>query len=67
VDDLERWDATLKHWLGHGWSPRNITGQLDLYQRGGPEGCRQCRAKPPGKESTAQILQQMLKELRGFG
>ena len=67
VDDLERWDATLEHWLGHGWSPRNITGQLDLYQRGGPEGCRQCRAKQPGKESTEQILQQMLKELRGFG
>lgn len=67
VDDLERWDATLEHWLGHGWSPRNITGQLDLYQRGGPEGCRQCRGKQPGKESTEQILQQMLKEYRDFG
>jgi len=66
VGDLERWDATLEHWQGHGWNPRNITGQLDLYQRGGPAACRFCQKKAAPNESTLDTLQQMLKELTDF-
>ncbi len=42
VSDLDAWRSAVQHWLGHGWNPRNIPGMLDLYQRGGPPGCRYC-------------------------
>ena len=42
VDDLETWQDALVHWLEHGWNPRNILGQLDLYNRGGRQACRYC-------------------------
>ncbi len=65
VCDLERWDATLEHWLGHGWSPRNIIGLLELYQRGGPGGCLHCKKRTP-LDCTLETLEQMRKEL-AFG
>ena len=49
VTDLPLWQRTLEHWLGHGWNPRNLTGMLELYRRGGPEGCRYCHT---GRLST---------------
>lgn len=64
VVDLELWQATLEHWLAHGWNPRNIAGLLAVYQSGGPDACRIChrQALPgePVKQSTEQIIQQML-------
>ena len=42
VDHLEAWQDALRHWLEHGWNPRNILGQLDLYNRGGRQACRYC-------------------------
>ena len=42
VHDLPLWRYTLEHWLAHGWNPRNMPGMLELYSRGGPEGCRYC-------------------------
>jgi len=42
VNDLETWQDALGHWLEHGWNPKNIHGQLDLYARGGAPGCRYC-------------------------
>jgi hypothetical protein len=42
VHDLGRWRDTLAHWLTHGWSPINIGGMLEMYQRGGSEACRFC-------------------------
>jgi hypothetical protein len=41
-DDLDTWQDVLGHWLEHGWNPRNILGQLDLYNRGGRQACRYC-------------------------
>jgi hypothetical protein len=66
VSDLERWDATLEHWQGHGWNPRNITGQLDLYQRGGPGACLHCKKQRTPLDHTLETLEQMRKEL-AFG
>lgn len=43
VQDPQRWRASIEHWLFHGWNPGNVTGQLDLYRRGGPAGCKSCR------------------------
>ena len=42
VTDLALWQSTLEHWISHGWNPRNLTGMLDLYSRGGPSTCRKC-------------------------
>ncbi len=50
VTDCVLWDATIDHWLDHGWNPKNIRGLLELYQRGGPDGCRQC--KPANNRSS---------------
>ncbi len=44
ITDLALWHATLEHWISHDWNPRNLAGMLDLYSRGGPEGCRYCPA-----------------------
>jgi len=46
VRDLPRWQASLEHWLAHGWNPLNIPGMLELYARGGPAACTRCH--PPG-------------------
>ena len=35
VTDLELWQATVTGWLGHGWNPKNITGMLEVYEKGG--------------------------------
>ena len=42
VSNLEIWEDTLKHWKSHQWNPRNVPGQLDLYGKGGAEGCEYC-------------------------
>jgi hypothetical protein len=42
VRDLNIWDNTLDHWLWHHWNPKNITGMLELYARGGGSGCFFC-------------------------
>ncbi len=61
VHDLTRWRSTLEHWLAHGWNPRNLPGMLELYSRGGPEGCRYCmpcdspvQAPPSGGENPGE-------------
>jgi hypothetical protein len=79
VHDLPLWQATLEHWLAHGWNPSNVLGMLEMYLRGGE--CRFCpkpgavksawRAKPsrtgkvasPGK-SAASITPQAFELLR---
>jgi hypothetical protein len=43
VSEPGRWRDALEHWLAHGWNPTNLAGQLDLYRRGGPSGCKSCR------------------------
>lgn len=63
VYDRELWRATLEHWLAHGWSPRNIIGQLDLYQRGGPGSCLHCNKQRTPLDHTLETLEQMRKEL----
>ncbi len=42
ITDLPLWQSTLEHWISHDWNPKNLTGMLDLYSRGGPSGCRYC-------------------------
>lgn len=64
VSDLEKWGATLEHWLSHGWNPKNIAGQLELYQRGGPGACRYCQKLKTPLDQTLETLGQMRKELR---
>lgn len=49
VTDCGLWEATIDHWLDHGWNPKNIRGLLELYQRGGPVGCRHCK---PGDNTS---------------
>ena len=76
VHDTSLWQATLEHWLSHGWNPRNLAGQIELYQRGGPSGCRQCRDPDPAPaahseriirpahNSTLDVIEKMRKEIR---
>jgi hypothetical protein len=63
VSDLEKWGATLEHWLSHGWNPKNIAGQLELYQRGGPGACRYCQAEKTPLDQSLDTLGEMRKEL----
>ena len=60
ITDLPLWQQTLEHWLGHGWNPKNITGMLQLYQRGGASGCRTCRSETSGYHQHKTTHQQTL-------
>ena len=67
VSDILLWEQTVEHWLGHDWNPRNLTGMLDLYARGGPPGCRYCNVEPHARqeEKTAQeYTREALEDLR---
>lgn len=66
VRDLELWQRTLEHWLGHGWNPRNLTGMLELYQRGGPEGCRYCRPANPARRQPETPLAHTLAAIQSL-
>ncbi len=45
VKDTKKWEETIKHWLGHGWSPTNLTGMIDSYKSGGRAVCTLCNRK----------------------
>jgi hypothetical protein len=56
VHDTSIWFLSVEHWQSHGWNPKNITGILDLYQRGGPVTCRYCnRDKDPASQSLSAL------------
>jgi hypothetical protein len=46
IANLPLWQHTVEHWVSHGWNPRNLTGMLELYDRGGPSGCHFCHTTP---------------------
>jgi hypothetical protein len=52
ITDLPLWQATIEHWIFHGWNPRNLAGMLDLYNRGGPSACRSCH---PASRTSIQV------------
>lgn len=58
VCDMPRWQASLEHWLAHGWNPLNIPGMLELYERGGPSACQRCGQpnRPAQKPNPIQEL-----------
>ena len=60
VTDLELWYDSLEHWLTHRWSPKNLPGMLELYQRGGPFHCRYCRDQT--EKTHKDIIQEMRQE-----
>jgi hypothetical protein len=67
VTDLPLWQATIEHWIFHGWNPRNLAGMLDLYARGGPSTCRYCQTASPASgsaESSQARSQEALEDLR---
>jgi len=37
VTDDAAWRQVLREWMGHGWSPKNVDGMLDLYRQKAPE------------------------------
>lgn len=58
VEDVERWEESLKHWLGHGWSKMNVGGMLDSYGKGGAAGCNTCqRARSNGNGRGTSVPQ----------
>ena len=60
ITDLVLWQSTLEHWISHGWNPRNLTGMLELYSRGGPSGCRYCPAPGSSRKGSATPLEHTL-------
>jgi hypothetical protein len=60
VTDINLWQQTLEHWLGHGWNPRNITGILQLYERGGASGCRSCYGEKSASSQRKTTHQQTI-------
>lgn len=63
VSDLRLWEDTLEHWLSHGWNPRNVAGQLQLYGRGGPHSCSFCQKDSTPLDQTLAGLEELRKEL----
>ncbi len=68
VSDLKAWQTTLEHWLMHGWNPKNLTGMIDLYRRGGPEQCHFCRREQPRPPKALPLnqTQQVLQDLYAY-
>ncbi len=70
ITNLSLWRAVVEHWLFHGWNPKNISGMLELYLRGGASGCQYCHAdqKPAqkaksGPASTHEALEELRREM----
>jgi hypothetical protein len=61
--DVQQWEATLEHWLLHGWNLRNIAGQLEMYRRGGSRACRYCQRGKRPLDQTLESLGRLRKEL----
>lgn len=34
LERMARWEATLKHWVGHGWQMSNVEDQLEVFVTG---------------------------------
>jgi hypothetical protein len=66
VTNLPLWQHTLEHWLGHGWNPRNLTGMLELYHRGGPQACRYCLKHHSAEGQRETSLQHSLAALQAL-
>ena len=64
VQDMNIWYASVEHWQFHGWNPKNIAGILELYDRGGPDGCRYCSKNPEHQSSSLSALNQLRKEIK---
>jgi len=41
VEDLELWSAVTEAWVGQGYKPLNVRGQLDWYEKGIPSWARE--------------------------
>lgn len=61
VTELGVWQSTVQHWLLHGWNRLNLAGMLELYGRGGADGCRHC-AKRSAFEEASAILDRLAGE-----
>ncbi|HLB31197.1 MAG TPA: helix-turn-helix domain-containing protein [Gammaproteobacteria bacterium] len=48
-DALRAWERVLREWTGRGYNPRNISGILDAFARGGPRGSSNGRDDPVEK------------------
>lgn len=36
ISDMKKWEDTLRDWAQRGWSPKNVKGMVEVYQKGGP-------------------------------
>jgi len=64
IQETNIWYASIEHWIFHGWNPKNITGMIDLYQRGGAPGCRYCSKEQDSQDETLSVIQKMREEYR---
>jgi hypothetical protein len=62
ISDPDLWRESVDHWLAHRWSPKNIPGMLNLYNRGGPSHCRYCSQDSESEPET--IYQEVLEQLK---
>ena len=64
INDTVIWYASVEHWQSHGWNPKNIVGILQLYQRGGPSGCRYCSEENVHQDKSLSALHQLRDEIK---
>ncbi len=51
--DDQGWKASLEHWMMHGYSPTNVLGMLDSFQKGGKAACKACQRNGSKPETPA--------------
>lgn len=56
VKDIPAWAEVVEHWMGHGWSPTNVTGMLSSYQKGGRRACTLCNRPEPASPNGRKPL-----------
>ena len=64
INDSSIWYASVEHWQSHGWNPKNITGILQLYHRGGPVACRYCPDQESSRDDPLSVLDEMRAEIK---
>jgi hypothetical protein len=54
--ELQRWREAMTDWIGHGWYKGNVSGMLDVFQKGGvaPRNGQPAPVKPSGNYDTPE-------------
>jgi len=64
ISDTNIWYSAITHWQLHGWSPKNVYGIIELYNRGGAPACRYCGKENDSNNDSLSTLNELREEYK---